>query len=97
MNLENCKLREKFNHIVMKSHRGVASSLLKERLKLPPWDLYLSRLSSLKKIYFIFVIWAATLETAWLTEFSPLQDCEQKLIPKPEEGIELGTRYPRGN
>jgi hypothetical protein len=49
MNLENCKLREKFNHIEMKSHRGVANSLLKARLKLPPWDTYLSRLSSLKK------------------------------------------------
>lgn len=69
MNSENCKLREKFNHIIMKSHRGVASSL-KERLKLPPRDLYLSRLSSFKNIYFKFVIWAATFESACLTEFS---------------------------
>lgn len=58
MNSENCTPREKFNHIVMKSHRGGAGSL-KERLKLPPCDLYLSGLSSFKNIYFTFVIWAA--------------------------------------
>lgn len=52
MNSENCMLREKSNHIVMKSHRGGADSL-KERLKLPPCDLYLSRLSSFKNIYIL--------------------------------------------
>lgn len=58
MNSENCKLREKPNHIIIKSHGGVAGSWPRtfiplsvahtERLKLPPHDFDLSK-SGFKK------------------------------------------------